>query len=72
MNEGISAASFCCQVAALVPDMFCNFYIVKNHKNAYNSAIAESREKISTYLESLEFQKFFGVCLTKFENKQLL
>ncbi len=25
-NWGKSAASFCCQVAARVPDMFCNFY----------------------------------------------
>jgi hypothetical protein len=33
-NEGISAASFCHQVAALVPDTFCNFYLVKNHKIA--------------------------------------
>jgi len=53
--EGISAASFCCQVAALVPDMFYNFYLVKNHKIANNSATTEAREKISTCLESLEF-----------------
>jgi len=55
--EGKSAASFCCQVAALVPDMFYNFYFVKNHKNADNSATAttEAREKISTYFESFEF-----------------
>jgi hypothetical protein len=33
-NEGISAASFCPQVAAWFPDMFCNFYILKNHKIA--------------------------------------
>jgi hypothetical protein len=44
-NEGKSAASFCCQVAALVPDMFCNFYLVKNHKIANNSATTEAREK---------------------------
>jgi hypothetical protein len=54
-NEGISAASFCHQVAALVPDMFCNFYLVKNHNIANNSATTEAGEKISTYLESLEF-----------------
>jgi hypothetical protein len=30
-NEGISAVSLCHQVAASVPDMFCNFYLVKNH-----------------------------------------
>ena len=54
-NEGISAASFCCQVAALVSDMFCNFYSVKNNKIANNSATTLAGEKISTYLKSLEF-----------------
>ncbi len=44
-NEGKSAASFCHQVAALVPAMFCNFYIVKNNKIADNSATTEAREK---------------------------
>ena len=44
-NEGISAASFCRQVAALVPDMFCNFYLVKNHKIAKTSTIAKAKEK---------------------------
>jgi hypothetical protein len=53
--EGISGACFCHQVAALVPDMFYNFYLVKNNKIANNSATIEAREKISTYLESLEF-----------------
>jgi hypothetical protein len=33
-----SGASFCHQVTALVPDMFCNFYFVINHKIADNSA----------------------------------
>jgi hypothetical protein len=44
-NEGISAASFCRQVAALFPDLLCNFYLVKNHKTANNSATTETREK---------------------------
>jgi hypothetical protein len=43
--EGKSAASFCRQVAALVRDMFCNFYLVKNHKLAYNSAATEAKRK---------------------------
>ncbi len=70
-NSVISAASFCCQVAALVPDMFWNFYLVKNDKiaNDNNSVNTQAREKIRTYLESL---KFFDVCLTKFENYQIL
>jgi hypothetical protein len=55
LNEGISAVSFCRQVAALVTDIFYNFYLVKNHKIANNSATTEAREKTSTYLESLEF-----------------
>jgi len=57
-NEGISAASFFRQVAAWVPDTFCNFNLVKNHNIANkinNSLTTEAREKISTYLESLEF-----------------
>jgi hypothetical protein len=45
---------------------------VKNHKIADISAITEAREKISTYLESLEFSKFVGGRLTKFENYQIL
>ncbi len=57
-NEGKSAASLCCKAAALVPDMFCHFYLVKNHKIADNSATDEAREIISTYLESLEFLEF--------------
>jgi hypothetical protein len=68
INEGKSAASFCHLVAAVVTDMFCNLYLVKNHKIANNLATTEAREKISTFLESLEF---FNVCLTKFENYQI-
>ncbi len=41
-------------MAALVPDMFYNLYLVKNYKIANYSATTEAREKISTYLESLE------------------
>jgi hypothetical protein len=52
INEGISAPGLWRRVAALVPDM-------KNHKIANNSATTEAREKITTYLESLEFQKIF-------------
>jgi hypothetical protein len=70
--EEKSAASFCRQVAELVLDMFCNFYLLKNHKIASNSATTKAREKISTYLESLELNKFFDVCLSKFENYKYL
>jgi hypothetical protein len=49
--------------------MFCNFYLVKSHKIAKKSATAE--EKISTDLEFLELKKI-DVCLTKFENYQIL
>jgi hypothetical protein len=42
VNEGKSAASFCHQVAALVPDMFYNFYLVKNYKIANNLATTEA------------------------------
>ncbi len=65
-----SAASFCHRVAARVSDMFCNFYFVKNHKIANNSITNKARLNISTYLESLEFQKCIEVYLTKFKNNQ--
>jgi hypothetical protein len=71
-NVGKSAANFCHQVALLVSDMLCNFYLVKNHKIANNSATTEAREKISTYLNSLEFEKCFDECMTKIENNQIL
>jgi hypothetical protein len=45
MNEGKSAASFFCQVAAWVPDVFCNFYLEKNQKIAKNSTATKAREK---------------------------
>ena len=52
--------------------MFRNFYLVKNHKTASNSATTEAIEKISTDLESLVFRIFLNVCLAKFENNQIL
>jgi hypothetical protein len=52
-------------VSAWFPDMFCNFYLMKNREIAKNSTATTAREKISTYLESLEF---FDVCLTKFKS----
>jgi hypothetical protein len=42
-------------VAAWVPDVFYNFYLVKNYKKEKNSTTAKASEKISTDLESLEF-----------------
>jgi hypothetical protein len=38
----------------MVPAIFCNFYLVKNHKIADDLVTTEAREKIGTYLESLE------------------
>jgi hypothetical protein len=54
-NEGESAASFCRWVAALFPDIFCNFYVVKNHKIAKNSTTTKAIEKISTYWNPYNF-----------------
>jgi len=50
----------------MVPDMFCNFYLLKNQKIANNSGTTRTTEKISAYLESLEFYE----CFTKFDNYQ--
>ncbi len=69
--EDKSAASFCCHIAACVPDIFCNFYFVKNHKIANNLTTFNASEKISTYLYSLELKKI-DVCLIKFKNNKFL
>jgi hypothetical protein len=69
--EDKSAASFCHQVAAWVPVIFCNFYLLKNHKFA-NKTTTKARGK-STNLESLEiYLKNVIACLTKFNNNQIL
>ncbi len=52
LTGGISAASFCLQVAAWFPDMFHNYYLVKHHKIVENSTTTKTREKFSTNLES--------------------
>jgi hypothetical protein len=51
--------------------MFFNFYLAESYKIANNSATAEVREKNKHSLETLDFWKFFHVCLTKFENYQI-
>jgi len=56
LNEGKSAAIF--QVAAWFPDMFYNFYLVKNHKNAINSTTTKVREKNKHRFGILRFFKF--------------
>ncbi len=48
------------------------YNIVKDHKIAQSSTTTKAGEKISTDLESVEFQKFFGVCLTEFLSNQIL
>jgi hypothetical protein len=55
VNEGKSAASVCHQVAAWFSEMFCNFYIVENHKIVYNATATKAGEKISADLVSIAF-----------------
>jgi hypothetical protein len=43
-------------VAARSPDMFGNFYLVKHPRIANNLTTTETREKMSTDLESLELK----------------
>ncbi len=54
------------------PDMFGNFNVRKNHKDADNSTTTEAREKMSAVLESLEFNTKNDACLTKFNKNQIL
>ncbi len=42
-------------VAAWVPDMICDFSLVKNHNIGKNSTTTKAREKIRTDLESQIF-----------------
>ncbi len=44
LNWDKSAASVCCQVAAWVTDIFCEFYLVKNCKIIYNLSTTELRK----------------------------
>jgi hypothetical protein len=44
-NEGKSAASFCRQLVAWFPDMFCNFNLLKNHKIDKYSTNTKAKEK---------------------------
>jgi hypothetical protein len=44
-------------VAALVQDMLCKFYFVKNNNIANNAPTNKAREKISADLKSLELKK---------------
>ncbi len=53
-------------MAAWVPDIFTN------HKIADNPACTESRQKMNTDFESLEFLKFFDACMTSLKNDQIL
>ncbi len=51
---------------------FATFIWQKNHEIVNNTATTEAKEKINTCMESLEFQKFCDVCLTKFKSDQIL
>jgi hypothetical protein len=62
-NEGKSAASFCRQVATWVPDMFCNFYFVKNHKIAKKSTTTKAIEKNYRRFGILRILELFDACL---------
>jgi hypothetical protein len=56
LNYDKLATSFCHQVAAWVPDMFCDFQLAKKHKIADNSTTTKAREKNKHgFLESLKF-----------------
>ncbi len=50
--------------------MFFNFYEMQNHKIANNSTTTQARK--NTDLDSLEFLKYFDVCLAKFKNDPTL
>ncbi len=67
-----SAASFCRQVAAWVPDIISTFYLTKNHKTAKNSTTTTARVKNKHRFGILIIIDKFGLCLTKLKNIQIL
>ncbi len=58
-------------MAALVPDMFCDFYLVKYCK-IDNSTATNKARKNKHIFGILRILDFFDACLTKFENYQIL
>ncbi len=50
LNQEISVASVCHWVATWVPEMFYNFYLVKNQKIADYSATTEGKEKNNKHI----------------------
>ncbi len=48
-------------MAAWFPDVFCNFYRVKNHKIAKNATTTKARDKISTDFEILRITEKFDI-----------
>jgi hypothetical protein len=48
-------------MAAWVPGMFSNFYLVKNYKIANNSRTTEARKKLSKNLDNKFFKKKFDI-----------
>jgi hypothetical protein len=58
-------------VAAWFQDMFCNFYLEKNHKAVNNSATTEAREK-STDLQFLECWETFDAYFIKIRSYQII
>jgi hypothetical protein len=58
-------------MALWVPDMFYNFYLVKSHKIANISITTETRKKQAPFF-ICRILEIFDLCLTKFENNQIL
>jgi hypothetical protein len=63
LTEGKSAASFCCQVAAWSPDMFGNFYLVKNHKIAKTQQPLKLEKKEALFWNPQNFRNFHSYYL---------
>jgi hypothetical protein len=60
-------------MAAWVLDMFCELYVVKNHKIAINSIDHITLEKIQAQIwNPYNFRNFYDVGMTKYENTKTL
>jgi hypothetical protein len=71
IKQGKSAACFCHQVAAWVPDMFSNFYFMKNH-NIAKTKQPLKLEKNKHSFGILGILEFFDIYLTNVKINQIL
>jgi hypothetical protein len=68
-NKDKSVASFSHQVAARIPDLFYNIYLMKNHNIANNSTTTEVKVKSEDIFGIIRIFENMEVCLARFKKQ---